>query len=183
MDTVLDAPLTLDSFLAWEDRQEGKHEFDGRAIIPITGGSVAHQRIVEDTMIALLRLLAASAFEPVQEMRLRCGGKVRSPDILVCSAAVDQTTRTLDDAFAIFEVLSDDTAATDRVEKLADYAALPSLRTYILLEQTAMAATVYRRSPGGAWVASAQTDGVLDLPGLDIAVPLTELYRRVRFSA
>jgi Uma2 family endonuclease len=183
MDTLLNKPWTLDSFLAWEDRQEGKHEFDGQAIIPMTGGSIAHQRIVVDAMITLLRLLAASTFEPVQEMRLRCGGKVRYPDILVCSAAVDQTIRTLDDALAVFEVLSDDTSATDRVEKLADYAALASLRAYILLEQTAMAATVYRRNPGGAWVASAQTDGVLDLPGLDIAVPLAELYRRVRFSA
>ena len=46
MDTVLDRPWTTDSFLAWEDRQEGKHEFDGRHAIPMTGGSVAHQEIV-----------------------------------------------------------------------------------------------------------------------------------------
>ena len=111
----------------------------------MTGGSIAHQRIVVDTTIALLRLLEASGFEPIQEMRIRCGGKIRYPDIPVWSAAVDQTTRTLDDAVAIFAVLSDDTAATDRVDKLTDYATLPSLRSYVLLEQTAIAATVYRR--------------------------------------
>jgi hypothetical protein len=43
---VLNKPWTLDSFLAWEDRQEGKHEFDGQAIIPMTGGGIAYQRIV-----------------------------------------------------------------------------------------------------------------------------------------
>jgi len=55
----------------------------------------------------------------------------------------------LTDASAIFEVASDDTAATDRVIKLSEYAAVPSLRSYVLLEQTAMAATLYQREPGG----------------------------------
>jgi hypothetical protein len=39
----------------------------------------------------------------------------------------------LADAVAIFEVLSDDTATTDRVDKLIDYAAVPSLRAYTSL--------------------------------------------------
>ena len=33
MDTVLDRPLTTDSFLAWEDRREGKAVFDGQHVI------------------------------------------------------------------------------------------------------------------------------------------------------
>jgi hypothetical protein len=36
MDTVLDRPWTTESFLAWEDRQEFKYEFDGRHVIPKT---------------------------------------------------------------------------------------------------------------------------------------------------
>ena len=50
MDTVLDRPWTTETFLAWEDRQEGKYEFDGRDVIPMTGGSIAHQRIVVQSM-------------------------------------------------------------------------------------------------------------------------------------
>ena len=84
----------------------------------------------------------------VQEMRLRIGARIRYPDVLVCSGALDQTTRTVTDAVAIFEVLSDDTATTDRVEKLIDYAAVPSLRCYVLLEQTAMAATLVSARTG-----------------------------------
>jgi hypothetical protein len=42
MDTVLDRPWTANAFLAWEDRPEGKYEFDGRSVIPMTGGTVAH---------------------------------------------------------------------------------------------------------------------------------------------
>jgi Uma2 family endonuclease len=181
MDTTLAEAWTVDSFLAWEDRQEGKHEFDGRHAVAMTGGSIAHQRIVANLIVTLLRLLQPVGLEPFQDMRVRCGGRVRYSDIAVWSGAVDQTTRTLTDAVAIFEVLSDDTATTDRVDKLLDYALLPSLRIYVLLEQTAMAATLFQREPAGVWIASAHVDGSLVLPGPDIELPLAELYRRLTF--
>ncbi len=182
MDTVLDRPWTTETFLAWEDRQEGKHEFDGRDVIPMTGGSIAHQRIVGNLWAALIGLLGDRALVTVLEMRLRIGARIRYPDVVVCAGPLDQTTRTLTDAVAIFEVLSDDTATTDRVDKLIDYTAVPSLRTYVLLEQTAVAATLFHREPGGAWIASAHTDGALVLPGLDLTLPLKDLYRGLTFT-
>ena len=188
MDTVLDRPWTTETFLAWEDRQEGKHEFDGRHVIPMTGGSIAHQRIVGNLWAALIGLLGDRTLMPVLEMRLRIGTRVRYPDVVVCAGPLDQTTRTLTDALAIFEVLSDDTATTDRVEKLIDYAAVPSLRCYVLPEQTAIAATLFHREPGGTWTASPHTastltDDSLVLLGLDLTLPLADLYRGLAFPA
>jgi Uma2 family endonuclease len=116
-------------------------------------------------------------------MRLRAGTRIRCPDIAICAAPIAQTTRTLGDALTIFEVLSEDTATTDRVIKLADYAAVPSLRSYVLLEQTAIAATCFRREPGGPWIASAHTEGELALPELGIALPLEAAYRGLSFPA
>jgi Uma2 family endonuclease len=183
MDTVLDRPWTTETFLAWEDRQEGRYEFDGRDVIPMTGGSFAHQDIVFNLRGLLGRLLADQPFRVGQEMRLRIDTRVRYPDVLICAGRPDQTARTVTDAVAIFEVLSDDTATTDRVDKLIDYAAVPSLRCYVLLEQTAVAAILFQREPAGVWIASAQTDGALVLPGLDLALPLAELYQGLTFPA
>jgi Uma2 family endonuclease len=183
MDTVLDRPWTTDTFLAWEDRQEGKHEFDGRHVIPMTGGSLAHQDIVFNLRGLLGRLLAGRPFRVVQAMRIRIGHRIRYPDVLVCAGPLDQTTRTLTDAAAIFEVLSGDNATTDRVEKLIEYAEIPSVRCYVLLEQTAVAATLFRREPGATWTASAHTGGDLALPGLDIMLPLADLYQGLTFPA
>jgi hypothetical protein len=53
-------------------------------------------------------------------------------DVVVCAGPLDQATRTLTDAVAIFEVLSDDPATIDRVDKLIDYAEVASLRSYVL---------------------------------------------------
>ncbi|MBV9251434.1 MAG: Uma2 family endonuclease [Acetobacteraceae bacterium] len=183
MDTVLDRPWTAEAFLAWEDRQEGKHEFDGQHVIEMTGGSIAHQRIVFNLCLALMGLIGDRPLLVVQEMRVRAGASVRYPDVVICAGPLDQTIRTLTDALAAFEVLSDDTATTDRVKKLLDYAALPSLRSYVLLEQTAVAATLFRREPGGPWIATAHTEGTLDLPGLGITLPLTDLYSGLSFPA
>jgi Uma2 family endonuclease len=183
MDTVLDRPWTMETFLAWEDRQGGKYEFDGRDPVPRTGGSFAHQDIVFNLRGLLGRLLAEQPFRAIHETRLRAGTRIRYPDVVVCPSPLDQTTRTLIDALVIFEVLSDDTATTDRVDKLIDYAAVPSLRSYVLLEQTAVGATLFRREPGGAWIASAHTDGALMLPGLDLMLPLADLYQGLTFAA
>jgi Uma2 family endonuclease len=183
MDTVLDRTWTTESFLAWEEKQEGKHEFDGRKVIPMTGGSFAHQDIVFNLRGVLGRLLADQPYRIGQEMRLRIGNRVRYPDVLVCTGPLDQTTRTVTDALAIFEVLSDDTATTDRVAKLIEYADVPSLRAYVLLEQTAIAATLFQREPSATWIASAHTEGELTLPGIDVAVPLADIYHGLTFPA
>ncbi len=181
MDSILDRRWTPESFLAWEDRQEFKHEFDGQRVIPMTGGSLAHQRIIGNLWMVLLALLGNGSMTAVLEMRLRIGARIRYPDVAVYAGSLDQTTRTLTDAVAIFEVLSDDTATTDRVDKLIDYASVPSLRAYVLLEQTAMAATLFQRESGGDWIASAHTGGTLFLPGIDISLPLEDLYRGLTF--
>jgi hypothetical protein len=52
-----------------------------------------------------------------------------------------------------------------------------------MLEQTAAAATLFRREPGGTWTASAHTGGALALPGLDIMLPLAALYQGLTFPA
>jgi hypothetical protein len=56
MDTVPDRQWTTESFLAWEDRQQFKYEFDGQRVIQKSGGSVAHQRIVANIWLALMGL-------------------------------------------------------------------------------------------------------------------------------
>jgi len=150
MDTVIDRAWTTESFLAWEDRQEGKHEFDGQTVIPRSGGSLAHQDIVFNLRALLGRLLAGGTFRAAQEMRLRIGRKIRYPDVTVFVSGLGHATRTLTDAFAVFEVLSDDTAAIDQGDKLADYALVPSLCCYVILEQTFVSAMVHRRGPDQA---------------------------------
>ncbi len=178
MNIALREPWTVERFLAWEDRQEGRHEFDGIQIHEMTGGSRAHQRIVSNLVRMLEDAMDPDRFDAVPEMRLDVGGKIRYPDVSVVSGRIADAVRTLRDALVLFEVLSDDTASTDRNEKRDEYARLPSLRRYVLLEQGRMAATVLERSEGG-WLEFAVNSGTLDLPELGVALPLVALYRGI----
>jgi hypothetical protein len=67
--------------------------------------------------------------------------------------------------------------------KLIEYAEVSSLRAYVLLEQTAVAATLFQRIPGGEWIASGHQSGSLTLPGIDAVLPLAEPYRGLTFPA
>ncbi len=180
MNVVLHEPWTVERFLQWEDAQEGRHEFDGTQVIAMTGGSRNHQRIVFNLTRALDDMLDPQRFDVVQEMRVNTGAQVRYPDLSVVAGRIPGRTKTIRDALVLFEVLSDETAATDQGQKRSDYARLPGLRRYVLLEQDRMAATVLVRT-GEGWTET-PAGAVLDLPELGIAVPLASAYRGVQFG-
>jgi hypothetical protein len=73
---------------------------------------LAHQDIVFNLRTLLGRLLSGTSYRVAHEMRLQIGNRIRYPDVVVFAEPVEQMTRALNDAVAIFEVLSDDTATT-----------------------------------------------------------------------
>jgi Uma2 family endonuclease len=75
----------------------------------------------------------------------------------------------------LIEVLSDDTAETDRNRKRDDYAHLPGLRRYLLIEQTTAAAKVLQRTVAG-WTESDVTSGHIALPEVGADIPLAAIY-------
>ncbi len=57
MNVALTRPWTVERFLAWADRQEGRYEFDGVRPVAMTGGTADHNRITINILAALrLRL-------------------------------------------------------------------------------------------------------------------------------
>ncbi len=179
MNIALRKPWTVARFLDWEDRQEGKHEFDGTQIIDLTGGSRAHQRIVANLLRWFEDNLDPERFDAIQEMRIDVGGKVRYPDMAIVKAPVSETGKTLHDAVVVFEVLSDETADRDLGPKLADYRGLPAIRRYVTIDQRQIAVTTREVTPSG-WTERDVTAGSLDLPEVGATLPLEAINRRVR---
>ena len=176
MDDVLLEPWTVERFLAWEDEQEGKHEFDGARIIPMTGGSRKHQRLIQRLVSLLEDSLDPDRFDAVQEMRLQIGDRARYPDVSVVGGSIPDQQKTIRDAVVLFEVLSDETAVIDRQAKPEEYARLAGLQRYVLLEQDSMAATVLTRTSAG-WEESQLEGGTLDLPEIGVSISMVEIHR------
>jgi hypothetical protein len=68
------------------------------------------------------------------------------------------------------------TGRTDLVTKNREYAATPSVRRSIILSQNEIAGTMFERVDDD-WIGRLlEADSILDMPEIEIAVPLTELY-------
>ena len=170
----------MERFLAWEDKQEGRHEFDGLRVTEVTGGSRDHQRIVSNLVRLLEDALDPATFDTIPEMRVEIAGRIRYPDVSVVAGRVAGTVRTIRDAVVLFEVVSPDSAVADRGSKRDDYASLPSIMRYVIVEQTKAAVAMLVRAEG-AWVEAA-VDTNLSLPELGVTLPLAAVYRGVRFD-
>jgi Uma2 family endonuclease len=184
MTVALRQPMTLAEFLAWEERQEIRYEFDGFEPVAMTGGTYAHDRITFHLQRALNTRLAGTPCQPAgPNVKILTPGKARYPDGLVTCSPIKPDATVIDNPVVVFEVVSEDTARIDRIEKLREYQAVPSIRRYVILEQKSVAATVFERH-GKNWTAYAITEeDTLRMPEIEIEIPLIELYESLDFAA
>jgi Uma2 family endonuclease len=151
MNVALRGPMSVPEFLAWEERQELRFEFDGFQPVGMTGGTVAHDQVTFNLRKALDARLAGSPCRPCgPNVKVIVAGRVRYPDGLVTGSPVDPFVTVIDSPVIVFEVLSEDTTRTDRIEKLREYQATASIQRYVILEQenSAPRCSLGRGTPG-----------------------------------
>lgn len=170
------APLSVDEFLAWERDQPLRYEFDGIQPVAMTGGSVTHARISTRLTTALGTRLQAPCEAFVSALKVLTPGRVRYPDATVACSVVEESDTV--EPTIVFEVISPSTALTDRRVKAVEYAAVPSILAYVILETDRPEIVVRRRS--NLWEAETITglDAALPLPEIGVSIPLTALYAR-----
>ena len=171
-------PMTLAEFLAWEERQELRYEFDGFAPIAMTGGTRAHETVQVNLLIALgNRLRGGPCRAYGSNLKIEVAGRIRYPDAFVTCGEPGSPGDTVEQSpVVVFEVLSESTQMVDRTDKAREYRETPSIRRYVMLEQARAAATVYARE-GDAWTVTLLFRGdVLSMPEIGVEVPLDELY-------
>lgn len=153
-------PMSLAQFLAWEGRQEPRYEFGGFRPVAVTGGTYRHDRIIFSLHRALDRALRGKPCRPggPNIKVLTAGEKARYPDALVTCAPVDPKATVAPDPVVVFEVVSAGSARDDRITKLREYQATPSMRRYVILEQDGIAAAVIERRGDDTWAVRALTE-------------------------
>ncbi len=186
MNVALTKPWTIEQFLSWAARQEGRYEFDGIRPVAMTGGSARHSRITTNILIALqsrLRGSPCACYGPDLGI-LTIGQKVRFPDALVTCTKFPDTERLAPGAVIVFEVLSTESGRRDRIEKVREYAAVASILRYVIVESSSSGLMVlYRQAGEAAFTALTLTgDDRLDLPEIAITIPVSEFYDGVEFA-
>ena len=197
---VKSGPMTVEEFFAFTDmrRDDGKWELiDGEPTLS-TSPSPLHQWIVKNLTFALtLRERqpgATWAVLPGLGVRVSQANRPE-PDLLIIprpgglsdlAATLTTTTtnpplnslgRDVDHVIVAFEVLSPSTESYDLRWKRTAYTGLPSLTHYVVIAQDAVDVVIFAREAEFSERHLRSLGDSLKLAALDIALPLSEIYR------
>jgi Uma2 family endonuclease len=177
---------TQAQFFAWAAHQEGRWEFDGFRPVAMTGGTVNHNLIGQNVIAALRQRLRGSLCRPLgPDVGIeKVSAAVRYPDAVVTCSKLDGEALKITGAVVVFEILGPTSGRTDRIVKVREYAAVPSIRRYMILESGGVGLTVFERTQADEqWTALTLTgDDTLRMPELGIKIPVAELYEDVDFG-
>lgn len=173
--------LSVEDYLAAEDRSDIRHEYIAGQIYAMTGTSVRHNQIIG----RLFRKISGIAeekncdvfFSDVKVHLNIAGADIfYYPDLMVCCDPTDNHDYYRRNPCLIVEVLSNSTARTDQQEKRLAYTQIESLQCYLLLAQDKPEATLYRREQHHWQAEQYQAKDSFTLPCIDTPIVLADCY-------
>lgn len=172
--------LTLEEYLAWEERQAERHEFHRGEVFAMVGGRRVHGQVVTNLTVALAQHLKGSRCRVFSEgMKVApADDTILYPDVFVtCDPADLRTDQIFRAPKLIIEVLSPATQAYDRSLKFALYRRLASLQEYALVDPDSRRAELFRLDADGRWVFHdmSETEAV-ELASVEIRIPMADLF-------
>jgi len=180
-----------EEYLALEQTATTKHEYldgviyawQGFGPEAMAGGSRAHNRVIQNLVVALrssLKTGPCEVYASDMRLRLEAGRAYFYPDVAVTyspgdSAATAGQASEFSEPCVIFEVLSDSTEAFDRGEKFEAYRHIPTLEEYVLVAPRERRVEVFRRTPG--WTAQPSQSGSVRIECLDLSLALEQMFQ------
>jgi Uma2 family endonuclease len=178
---------TEDEYVELERRAETKSELVNGEIYAMSGAKPKHNAIAVNVIAELRDRLRAGGspcqvFNGDQRIRSEATGMNTYADAIVaCSPRFDaKYGEALVNPKVIVEVLSKSTEDYDHGAKFAHYRTIPSLTEYVLVSQRVHQVELFRRLEPGQWLLTVLEgdEAMLELPGLECAIPLREIYAR-----
>ena len=181
--------ISPEEYVALEQKLGVKHEYHDGQMIAMSGVSRSHARIQVNLTRRVDEALSDSpcnAYPSDLRVVIEAADMATYPDLsIVCGP--DQEAKAFRHAITnptvLIEVLSPSTERYDRGAKFEQYRKLESLREYVLISQDAMAVDLFRLE-NGRWVFHQMRgeDAMLSLASAGIEIPLSDIYRGVRFE-
>jgi Uma2 family endonuclease len=171
--------LSEADYLEMEARSPLRHELVGGQAHAMAGASVRHNRISLNLASRLLAKAPRNCQVLIGDVKLKADAwpTYYYPDVMLVSDPDDNDPLIKTRPCLLAEVLSPNTEAIDRREKLTAYQRLPSLREYLLIDQEEMRAELYRRRNLREWVLEIHAPGdVLELECVGLELPVETLY-------
>ena len=176
--------VSVEDYLAAEEARAIRHEYLGGLVYAMAGETRDHNQIVGNLYVAIRRHLKGKPCQLyMSDIRvnfdLRKDEYYYYPDLVVTCDRRDNDKRFVHHPKLIIEVLSESTERVDKREKFFAYTSMASLEEYVLVEQAAREATVFRRADGWKPTKVFGAKAKLPLKSLKLALPLFTVYEGV----
>lgn len=171
---------SVEEYLDTEELGDVRHEYVDGMIYAMVGASARHNLIAGAFFANLRSHLSASGCHVFQsDMKVNVGEVFYYPDIMVTCGPVDPASRFQTNPSLIIEVLSPTTEAKDRLEKLAAYRTIPTLKEYVIAEQTKVELEIFRRLENEWQVETCRSGDEVSLQSVGLVVPIETYYEDV----
>jgi Uma2 family endonuclease len=144
--------LSVEEYLALEEKSEVRHEYVAGYIFALAGASDAHNVIAGNIYTRFRSHIRGSdcrAYMVDMKVRVEAVDAFYYPDLMVTCEAFDAKSVFKSKPVLLVEILSPGTEVTDRREKLSAYFKLESLIEYVLVSQAEKRIEIYRRDKSG----------------------------------
>ncbi|HMV87389.1 MAG TPA: Uma2 family endonuclease [Blastocatellia bacterium] len=181
---------TVEEYIELLKNSDERFEYFGGEIFSMAADKISHGSIAANLIYALRRGLSdrpCQVFGGDTAVKTVKASPFRLPDVsVVCGELKIENQLGIEmlvNPVLIVEVLSQSTGAYDHGEKFLAYQALDSFQEYLLVEQDRPHVTRYLRQPDSQWLRGdfIGLDAAVKLESLGIALPLSEIYRMVKF--
>jgi Uma2 family endonuclease len=183
--TIKTGPMTVEEFYSFTDTRPDEEKWeliDGEPVLNASP-SPLHQWLVGNLVIALGNRAreGRTSWGVLPGLGVRVSDVNRpEPDVLIIprgGSSLDSLGRDRSDVIVAFEILSPSTEQRDLRWKRVAYTSLPSLTHYVVIAQDAIDVVVFARETGFAERRIRSLDESIELPSLEISLPLSEIYR------
>ena len=180
---------TADEYLAIEVESVTRNEYRHGEIIPMPGGTPAHNQIAVVLNALLwfaLRGKDFCIFNADQRLWIPDRSTYTYPDLMVTPRPYQlQPGRkdTVINPILIVEVLSDSTKAYDRDEKFESYRTISTFQEYLLIDQSRCHVEQFVKQNANQWIFTEYNDRTdrIALASVPAELAIAELYENIEF--
>ena len=181
---------SLEDYRQLEETAEFRSEYRDGEIVPMTGGTINHNRITRNICTFLQLGLRGKNAEPfMSDLRLWIPRYRRGtyPDVMVIAGQPIFNEGRKDEVLnpiLIVEVLSQSTEDFDRENKFRFYRSIPELREYVLVDQYEFLVEQYIKNESGQWLFQEYEGNVATVSFASVGVQMTmsDIYESVVFD-
>jgi Uma2 family endonuclease len=183
-------PCTAEDYLAAEVQSDIRNEYRNGEIIPMTGGTPAHNQLSSALNALLwfaLRGKPYNVFVTDQRLWIPDRNIYTYPDVMVTPRPAELMPNRKDtvmNPILLVEVLSASTESYDRGEKFAAYRTIPTVQEYVLIAQDQPLVEQYVKQSESEWL-FAETRGLeqgVTLRSVEVEIALADLYEAIELG-